>query len=119
MSWIDDISISIGAIGLILAGNFYYHLWQWARDCQSAVVAVAYKRKVVMSPTLVELLLWSRQVPEEQNGQVFYKAPNVTIAIVKRNKRTWQQRWEIRKNIRGPRMRSRFGSWSIRDDTQK
>jgi hypothetical protein len=100
----------IGVVGIVAACWFYYHLWKWARDCQQATVAVAFKRKVVMSPTLVELLLWSRKVPDEQNGQVFYKGPNVTVAIIRRNRRTWRQRRQLRKNKQSARTGSVHGT---------
>lgn len=103
----------------VLAGWFYYQLWKWARDCQQATVVVGYKRKVVMSPTLVELLLWSRKVPKEQSGQTFYKARDVTIAITKREQRSWRDRRRIRKNTQTPQAQSRLGTWSIKQDEEQ
>jgi hypothetical protein len=112
---LDVVCLTVGVVGVASACWFYYHLWKWARDCQQATVAVAFKRKVVMSPTLVELLLWSRKVPDEQNGQVFYKGPNVTVAIIRRNRRTWWQRWQLRKR-RTAQTGSTHGTWSIKQD---
>lgn len=105
----------VGVVGIVAAWWFYYHLWKWARDCQQATVAIAYKRKVVMSPTLVELVLWSRKVPNEQNGQVFYKGPNVTVAIVKRAPRSWRQQWQSRKK-RTAQTGSTHGTWAMKQD---
>lgn len=102
----------VAGFSLVLAGWFYYQLRKWARDCQQATIAVAYKRKVVMSPTLVELMLWSRKVPDKQNGQVFYKAANVTVAIIKRDKRTRRQRRQISKAQTG----STHGTWAMKQD---
>jgi hypothetical protein len=65
-----------------------------------------------MTPTLVELLLWSRKVPDKQNGQVFYKAPNVTVAIIKRDRRSWRTRRQINERKRMPRAQSQAGTWS-------
>jgi hypothetical protein len=115
VNWLDVGSVAIGGVGIIAAAWFYYHLWKWARDCQQATVVIAYKRKVVMSPTLVELLLWSRKVPERQNGQVFYKAPNVTVAIIKRDRRGWRDRWKIKKN-QTPQAQAKHGTWAMRQD---
>lgn len=111
---IEIVAFVVGVGGVLFGINCYWHLRKWARDCQQATVAIAYKRKVVMSPTLVELLLWSRKVPDSQNGQTFYKAPNVTVAIIKRDKRGARTRWRLRK--RKARIGSRFGSWSMRQD---
>lgn len=116
MNWLDVTSLAIGGCGIVAACWFYYHLWKWARDCQQATIAIAYKRKVVMSPTLVELLLWSRKVPEKQNGQVFYRAANVTIAIVKRDRRGWKTRWRIRQNRPPAQAESKLGTWAIKQD---
>jgi len=116
VNWVEVGSLAFGGVGIFAACWFYYHLWKWARDCQQATVAIAYKRKVVMSPTLVELLLWSRKVPEKQNGQVFYKGANVTVAIIKRDKRMWWQRWHIRNNRPQAQAQSQYGSWAMKQD---
>lgn len=115
MSLLDVVSLAIGIGGVAAACWFYYHLWKWARDCQQATVAIAYKRKVTMSPTLVELLLWSRKVPKGQSGQVFYKGPNVTVAIIKREQRTLRQRRQIRKN-QTAQTGSTHGTWAMKQD---
>jgi hypothetical protein len=111
---VEIVSLVIGVSGVLFGVNCYWHLRKWARDCQQATVAIAYKRKVVMSPTLVELVLWSRKVPDKQNGQVFYKAPNVTVAIIKRDRRSWRTRRQLRKNQ--TKTGSRFGTWKLRQD---
>jgi hypothetical protein len=115
VTWLVVVSLVIGVAGAAAAAWFYYHLWKWARDCQQATVAIAYKRKVVMSPTLVELLLWSRKVPEGQGGQVFYRASNVTVAIVKREKRGRKTRRQIEKNAQPPRAQVQQGTWAKED----
>ena len=112
----DWLAIAVGVGGILFGANCYYHLWKWARDCQQATVAVAYRRKVVMSPTLVELLLWSRKVPEQQNGQVFYRAKDVTIAIIRRDRRGWRTRRRIRRNRLPAQAASQHGSWAIKQD---
>ena len=118
MIWLVVVSLVIGVAGASAAAWFYYHLWKWARDCQQATIAVAFKRKVVMSPTLVELLLWSRKVPAGQNGQTFYRAGNVTVAIVKREKRSRKTRRQIDKNRPVPQAQSQSGTWAQQDDAQ-
>jgi hypothetical protein len=110
---VDVVSIILAFVAgfsLVLAGWFYYHLWRWAKDCETATVAIAYKRKVVMSPTLVELLLWSRKVPKGQNGQVFYKGPNVTVAIVKPVHTSRERRHRL------GQAQSKMGTWAMRQD---
>ena len=116
MTTLDIVCLALAVLGAGAAAWFYYHLWKWARDCQQATIAIAYKRKVVMSPTLVELLLWSRKVPDQQNGQTFYKAPNVTIAIVKRDKRGWRTRRRLTKNRQPGRAETQHGTWAMRQD---
>jgi len=116
MSALGWVSLAVGISGIAFGVGCYHHLWKWARDCQQATVAIAYKRKVVMTPTLVELLLWSRKVPDKQNGQVFYKAPNVTVAIIRRTKRTRKQRQQIQKNTQTPQAQSQYGTWSMKQD---
>ena len=115
MTLVSWAGLVFGLAGITAAAWFYYHLWKWGRDCQQATVAIAYKRKVVMSPTLVELVLWSRKVPDQQNGQVFYRAKDVTIAIVKRDKRDWRTRRRLRKNQK-PAQQAQHGTWAIRQD---
>jgi len=109
---IEIVSAVFGVSGIFAACLFYYHLWKWARDCQQATVAIAYKRKVVMSPTLVELLLWSRKVPDGQNGQVFYRAANVTVAIVKRPRR----KWHLIHNGKPAQAQAQTGTWAMTQD---
>ena len=120
MNPVEIISAVFGVSGVFAAALFYYHLWRWARDCQQATVAIAYKRKVVMSPTLVELMLWSRKVPDGQSGQVFYRAANVTIAIVKRPYRPWWTHWHIYRNGKRPpqpsQAEAQTGTWAMKQD---
>jgi hypothetical protein len=56
-------------------------------------------------------------VPDKQNGQVFYKAPNVTVAIVKRDKRGPMTRWRMRKQ-RKTRAESKHGTWSAEQNAK-
>lgn len=106
-------ALAWGSGGFLGAVWFYYHLWKWGRDCQQATVVVAYKRKVVMSPTLVEVLLWSRKVPPGQGGQVFYKGGNVTIAVTRRQQRTWRQKRQIRRNRQPGQAQAQAGVWDV------
>lgn len=114
---IEIVALVVGVGGVVFGGGCYWQLRRWARDCQQATVAIAYKRKVVMSPTLVELVLWSRKVPDKQNGQVFYKAPNVTVAIIKRDRRSWLTRRRLAKR-RPARAEAQHGTWAIKQDNE-
>src|SRR5215472_6940116 len=116
MNPVEIVSAVFGVSGVFAAALFYYHLWKWAKDCRQATVAIAYKRKVVMSPTLVELVLWSRKVPDKQNGQVFYRAKDVTVAIIKRDRRGWLTRRRLQRGQKPAQAQAQHGTWSMKQD---
>ena len=84
MTIIDYVCVAITLLSLAFAGKFYLELWRWARMCQSAQIAVAYKRKVKLSAPLVEWLLWCNQVDEGKgNGRVVYNIGGTSVAILR------------------------------------
>lgn len=85
MGVLDAISLTIGVIGLAFGGRCYLELYRWARQCQRARIAVAFKRKVQLQAPLVEWLSWSNQLSadESSSGRVVYRNGGVTVAILK------------------------------------
>lgn len=83
----NTISIFIGVLGLIglLFGCFCAHkLYQWERFLKGARLAIAYKGKTKMQPTLLELMRWAITVSKDPNatGRAFYKMSSTTVAIL-------------------------------------
>lgn len=116
---IDIGSAVVGVVGVVLAGRFYLELWRWARQCQQAQIAIAYKRKVQLSAPLVEWLLWCNQLQgAEENGRVVYRNGGITIAIIRRPKgRAIPQRLRRRKQVAAPTTKE--GRWAAKDETVK
>lgn len=86
MSVIDIISIVFGLAGFGCAVWFYVHLYRWARQCQGARIAIAYKGKVKTHAPITEWLAWVSMLDkdEQSNGRVLYKLGGTTVAITKR-----------------------------------
>lgn len=82
---IPDIACVIfGVLGWLAAGWFYLHLWRWARQCQHARIAIAYKQKVKLEAPLVEWLAWVKMVDKDKqsHGRVVYRLGGTSVAIV-------------------------------------
>lgn len=114
----------VGVVGLIctavsaaFALSCYRHLRQWALECKSVRVAIAYKGKVKLEPTLEELMLWARKVPKDRTGQPFFGMGGVRIAIIRRVKVPRQRKRNQQSDQNGAPVRE--GTWSARDDTVK
>jgi hypothetical protein len=78
--------IILAAVGWTLGLWAAYGLWRWERQLTGARMAVAYKgKRVQMQPTLYEMLQWALRLDRDKlnNGQVFYRNGNVTLAILK------------------------------------
>lgn len=81
----DAISIIIGMTGFAFGIRCYIELWRWARQCQHARIAIAFKRKVQLQAPLVEWLAWCNQLDadKDSSGRPVYRNGGVTVAIVK------------------------------------
>jgi hypothetical protein len=77
------IAVVCAVVAIAFALTFYRELWKWARECEHARVAIAYNRRVVMQPTLRDMLLWSREVDKNERGQAIFSRNKVTVAIVR------------------------------------
>ena len=117
----------VGVMGLVtviaiaFAIRCYLELLNWARQCQTAQIAVSYKRKVKLNAPLVEWLLWCNQLkPAEENGRVIYSMGGTSVAIIshKPTKRGIRQALSIgrKKPSKTATPPVREGKWSATDD---
>lgn len=76
---------AVALVALAFAGKCYRELYKWARQCQNARIAIAFKRKVQLQAPLVEWLLWCNQLDKDKDshGRVVYRAGGVSVAITK------------------------------------
>jgi len=74
----------IAILAVLFAARCYLELWRWARQCQRAQIAIAYKNKVRLSAPLVEWLLWVNQLNQtESHGRTVYQMGQTRVAILK------------------------------------
>lgn len=119
MNALTIVSLVLGVVGVVFGLNAYYHLWRWARQCQHARIAIAFKRKVQLQAPLVEWLLWSRQLKAKENGRVVYRNGGVTVAIVKAAippGRIRRYRMKRKREQQPGQAESRMGSWSMKQE---
>ena len=115
----------ITVLSLGYAAHCYHQLWLWAKQCQSAQIAIAYKRRVVLVAPLVEFLLWSRQLTgREENGRVIYLMGQTRVAIIKGDanarqtiRRALRTGKEKQGGSRAPQVTE--GTWAARDETRQ
>lgn len=80
---------ALAVLSTAFAIHFYKELFKWARECQSAQIAIAWKGKVTVVAPLVEWMLWSRQLSgKEENGRVVYHNGGTRVALIKRRKQS-------------------------------
>jgi hypothetical protein len=86
---VDIVSWIVGIAGIAAAAFFGYKLRQWEL-LLSATVAIAYKGKIKMRPSLLEMLKWALAVSksEKENARTFYKLGGTDIAIVQPRDKT-------------------------------
>ena len=110
----------VGLVGIAFGVTCYMHLREWARQCQGAQIAIAYKRKVQLSAPLVEWLTWSKMLKKgEERGRVVFRQGGVSVAIIRKPvvKRSIGLR---RKKKPAPAPQQvREGTWSARDETKQ
>jgi hypothetical protein len=85
MTILDIVSVVIGILGISFAIRCYLELWRWARQCQHARIAIAFKRRVQLQAPLVEWLQWINMLDNDKDsqGRVVYRNGGVTVAITK------------------------------------
>lgn len=82
---------------LLYAVHCYRELYSWARQCQSAQIAVSYKQKVKLVAPLVEWLLWTKQLKgSDANGRVIYSMGGTSVALIKKR----ETKWNIRQGLK-------------------
>ena len=104
---------------MVLSGWLWWKLLGWVKVGRYGRIAIAFKRKVQLQAPLTEFYLWTRQLPEGENGRVIYRNGGVTVAIVKpvvppNRLQTWV-RSKRTKHV--PQAASKQGTWSIKQDT--
>ena len=109
-------------ISTAFAVRFYMELWKWAKQCQRAQIAIAYKRKVKLSAPLVEWLLWCNQLKDkDENGRVVFSLGGTSVAILKGKTPPSRIRQALRTGRKQPKRTAapieRTGSWSAKDET--
>jgi hypothetical protein len=84
MSPLNIALIAVAVLGVLLAGRFYLELRRWARLCQGARIAVAYKRRIKLQAPLTDFLVWAGQLTrdERSNGRVVYLMGGTSVAIM-------------------------------------
>lgn len=107
-SWI------VTLIAVAFAVKFYTELHKWARQCQGARIAIAYKTKVKLHAPLTEWLAWVNMLDKDKasTGRVVYQMGGTSVAITKRvsKKDAKTVKPESQKRVR-------TGSWSSHDET--
>lgn len=75
----------VGLAGVTFGARCYMELRRWARQCQHARIAIAYKQKVKLQAPLVEWLLWINQLDKDSDstGRVVYRIGGTSVAITK------------------------------------
>lgn len=112
MTVIDVVCVAFGVLGWAYCVKLYRELHKWARQCQRARIAVAYKRRVQLQAPLVEWLQWCNALDkdEQSSGRVVYRNGGVTVAILKAIKPARRGR----KNQSAPQT----GKWTATDQTK-
>ena len=115
-------------VSAAFAAKFYHELWKWAKQCQNARIAVAYKNKVKLDAPLIEWLRWCNQLDKDKdaNGRTIYALGSTRIAVIRGNvsvKRSIRQAIRKPKPQKGsgapPVREIKQGSWSATDQTKK
>ena len=103
----------LATVSIIFAARCYWELRKWARQCQGARIAIAYKRKVQLQAPLVEWLMWCNQLDKDKDshGRVVWRQGYASVAITKA---VTPKRSSKKRQTATP---SREGTWSAKDET--
>jgi hypothetical protein len=115
------ITYAIGIFGLagwIFGIRCYVETRSWARQCNGARIAIAYKRKVKLEAPLTEFILWCRQLDKDKRstGRTIYTMGSTTVAIIKRPDPPRVIRDRIKNLTRKPAALT-SGKWTSKDQT--
>lgn len=123
MIYVAAASWLVTCMAILFAARCYRELWRWARQCQNAQIAIAYKRKVKIVAPLVEWLLWCNRLDAERDigGRTIYSLGGTDVALIRGDvsvKRSILRSIGIGRstNKRSRAPGARQGSWSATDD---
>lgn len=121
MTIVDIISVAFGVTGVACACWFYSELWKWAKQCQGARIAVAYKRKVVLDAPIKDYLIWTNQLDQDKhsNGRTIYANGGTRIALIKRAPRKVHKTNGRPAKLQQGNPRMREGVWKATNDTKQ
>jgi hypothetical protein len=111
----------IGLFGFAFGLKCYSELRKWARQCQGARIAIAYKRKVKLQAPLIEWLMWVNQLDKDKDshGRVVYSIGGTSVAITKavhpKRKRKWAKK-PTPAQVHRPGPRVATGTWNNSDE---
>lgn len=83
MSPVDILCVAAGIGGIAFGANCYYHLWRWAKFCQRAQIAVAYKNKVKICHPIQEWMLMVNLLKPDETGRTVYSLGGTRVAIIR------------------------------------
>lgn len=72
-------------VAVAFAIKFYFELWKWAKQCQNARIAIAYKGRVKINAPILEWLLWTNLMDRDKDakGRQMYGMGGTNIALIK------------------------------------
>lgn len=121
MTWVDIACVAFGVVGWAYAVKCYRELFKWARQCQRARIAVAYKEKVRLEGPLVEWLGWCNALDKdkESRGRVVYRMGGTSVAVIKGVKPVGKTRQAVASaKRRRANAAPKTGKWSATDQTK-
>lgn len=76
---------AVGATGFLFGLLFGWRLYRWEKQLRGAKLAIAFKGRVKMSPTIHDLLKWALVLDRDKRntGQAFFRMGGTTVAILK------------------------------------
>ncbi len=83
--WLLPAAGAVTVLALLFAFRCWLELRKWARQCQRARIAVAYKQRVTLEAPLVDWLNWANMLGADQasRGRVVFRGGHVSVAILK------------------------------------
>lgn len=125
MNWFGVVGSLIGVLGFAWGVRFYWELRKWAHLIKYARIVIAYKGKVKLNAPLQEWALWCKmaETDKSSNGRVVYTLGGTRVAILRKSfvpespmKRLIRK---VKPTRRSDAPRSREGTWSAEDKTEK
>lgn len=86
----------VGLAGVLFGIGCYLEARKWAKECRETHIAIAFKGKVKLSPSLEEVILWGRAA--KKGGTQFYGAGGTRAAVFRSSPKLSVAHGENRKN---------------------